>query len=146
MSMIFEIPIPTPQQALFIVSFSVGVLWGEAGSTFDWEVKYGKTKKWFNSLSLIQKTVVDFILNLTHHYQYGLVLVYLSQKYLSGDPLTFFMWAGWGLIISDWKDYQQILIRLGLEEKPPVETPAVEKIVVGEYTSTASADPLHPAG
>ena len=111
--------IPDPQQALFVLALSIGFLWGEAGSKFDYEIKYGTTKEWFNSLPIVQKTLVDFILNITHHFQYGLALIYLSQKFLTGDPLTFIMWSGWGLVISDWKDYQQILVRLGLKTPTP---------------------------
>lgn len=106
--------IPDLVTAVITLGFSLGFLWGEGGSNFDWEVKYGSGKVWYEGQTLTVKAIIDFLLNVTHHYQYGLIIIILGYLYAAGDILLFMQYFGLGLIISDWKDYKYILKRLGI--------------------------------
>lgn len=124
--------IPDLPTALIILGFSVGFLWGEGASNFDWQVKYGAGKDWYDKRSIVSKAIIDFALNVTHHYQYGLAIIILAQLYLTGNRQLLALYFGTGMIVSDWKDYKYILKRLGIgasyeppedNTEPPVVTP-----------------------
>jgi hypothetical protein len=77
-------------------------------------IKY--QSKFYLGLSPIRQWLLDSLLDATHHFQYGLVLVLLVMKtpWFQSHPTVSLVltWVGWGLIVSDWKDYKNILKRL----------------------------------
>lgn len=97
-----------------ILGFSIGFLWGEAFSSFDQKIKY--SSGWFRRLSPFIQWLVASLLDATHHFQYGLALILFAMEF-STLPLMvqqLLLWVGWGLVVSDWKDYRNVLKRLGL--------------------------------
>lgn len=107
----------TASQISAILGFSIGFCWGEAFSSIDQQIKY-KTE-WFKKLSPLRQWFVASVLDAFHHFQYGLALMLLAM--LSPCPSWFpawfgtvVLWTGWGLVVSDWKDYRNVLKRLGL--------------------------------
>ena len=116
--------IPDLQTCIIILGFGLGYLIGNAGYNFDGEVKYGFGKEWFDKQNLLVKWFVSFLLDILHHWEYGLLSIIIGYLYLSDNWQMFAWYFGWGFIISDLKDFNNILIRLGLKPKepePPVE-------------------------
>jgi hypothetical protein len=103
----------SPQTIAAILGFSFGYLYGEAFSKFDEAVKYENI--WYENLNPLLKWFIASLLDANHHFQYGLVLMLLTYFY-SLPPLWLLIlwWAGAGLVVSDWKDYQYVLKRMGL--------------------------------
>jgi len=102
-----------------ILGFSVGYLWGEAFSKTDWAVQ--QTAK-FKALGPGWKWLVENILNMTHHFQYGLGAMLLALKFLLPGTLSFTLLyvGGAGMVLSDIKDLQNILRRLQEFQLPVV--------------------------
>ncbi len=102
-----------PQTIAAVLGFSFGFLYGEAFSKFDQAVKYENT--WYETLNPVLKWFIASLLDANHHFQYGLVLMLLTYLY-SLPPLwpLILWWAGAGLVVSDLKDYQYVLERMGL--------------------------------
>ncbi len=104
----------TATEVAVILGFSIGALWGEAFSKFDNVIKYNS--KFYQGLSPIRQWLVSSLMDATHHFQYGFVLVLLVMKvpwFLDHPTVSLVLtWMGWGLIASDWKDYKNILKRL----------------------------------
>ncbi len=109
--------IPDVLTTLIILAFSMGFLLGEGGSKFDQTIKYGSCKAIYDSLGPVWRSLVDYTLNVTHHYEFGLLSIYLGWMYLSGHQQVFAWYFGWGMIVSDFKDFENILIRLGLKKR-----------------------------
>ena len=111
----------SPQTIAAILGFSFGYLYGEAFSKFDQAVKYENTL--YENLNSILKCFIASLLDANHHFQYGLVLMLLTYLY-SLPPLwpLILWWAGAGLVVSDWKDYQYVLKRMGLIESQSSES------------------------
>lgn len=105
-----------PLEVAAVLGFSIGYLWGETFSDADWAIKNTES---FKKLSSFRKWLVSHILDVTHHFQYGLVLYLVAIKStgLAQYPLIqlIIIWLAWGLIVSDWKDYQYVLKRMGLK-------------------------------
>ena len=101
-------------EALVYLAFSIGFLWGEAFSGFDGEVTHGENG--FDAWPRWQKFLVGGFLDANHHFQLGLAAIVYAKIYLVPRPLwaLFLSWIGWGLIVSDWKDYKNVLNRFGL--------------------------------
>jgi len=96
-----------------VLGFSLGYLWGESFSQFDQAIKHRSA--WFKELSPFKQWLAASTLDVFHHFQYGLALILLVSAYgFCLDPLlhTILVWAGWGLVASDWKDYQNVIKRL----------------------------------
>ncbi len=104
----------TATEALVDLAFSIGLLWGEAFSAFDGAIKY--ESDWYKQFDSVGQVVINGILDATHHFQYGLALIAVADLYFMSRPLwaLFMKWVGWGLIISDWKDYENVLKRFGV--------------------------------
>lgn len=104
----------TLTEAITYLAFSIGFLWGEAFSAFDGIVKY--ESDWYKKFDKVGQVVITGILDAMHHFQYGLALIIVADIYFSVHPLIwlFVRWLGWGLIISDWKDYRNVLLRFGV--------------------------------
>jgi hypothetical protein len=115
----------TATEVAVVLGFSVGFLWGEAFSKFDNAVKY--KSKFYPALSPLCQWLLGSLMDATHHFQYGLALVLLVMKvpwFLSHPTISLVLtWVGWGLIVSDWKDYKNILKRLNAA-LVVVDTPA----------------------
>jgi hypothetical protein len=124
----------TATQIAIILGFSIGFLWGEAFSGFDGQVKYenGGPK----NLSSWEKFLLEALLDANHHFQYGLALMLIVMRpsslwifdwtWLSSHPTLslILLWMGWGLVVSDWKDYKHVLSRLGSsqdDDNEPIE-------------------------
>ena len=122
--------IPDLVSCLTILGFSLGFLFGEGGSNFDWEVKYSAGKEWYDKQGLVAQYLINYGLNLTHHFQYGLALIAASYIYTTGNTQLFVQYFGAGLLVSDWKDYKYILKRLGIGTtyEPPPE-PIIPPVV-----------------
>jgi len=102
-----------PKTIAMILGFSFGYLYGEAFSKFDKTVKYDVT--WFQNLNPVLKWFIASFLDANHHFQYGLILMLVTSLYsLPAFWPVILWWAGAGLLVSDWKDYQNVLSRLGL--------------------------------
>lgn len=101
-------------EALVYLAFSIGFLWGEAFSGFDGEVTHGENG--FDAWPRWQKFLVGGFLDANHHFQIGLAMIIIADIYVLGHPLwtLFLKWVGWGLIVSDWKDYENVLKRFGV--------------------------------
>jgi len=105
----------TLEQAAVLLGFSIGYLWGEAFSRTDQAIKY--KSEWFKRQSAIIRWLVSSLLDAMHHFQYGLALI-LAVLVL-GDTLPLVVqlllaYAGWGLVASDWRDFENVFKRLGL--------------------------------
>jgi len=105
----------TLEQAAVLLGFSIGYLWGEAFSRTDQAIKY--KSEWFRRQSAIIRWLVSSLLDAMHHFQYGLALI-LAVLVL-GDTLPIvaqllLAYAGWGLVVSDWRDFENVFRRLGL--------------------------------
>jgi hypothetical protein len=114
--------IPDLQTCIIILGFGFGYLLGNAFYNFDGEVKYESGKTWYDSLNPAIRYVVSALLDVGHHWEYGLLSIIIGYKYLTGDWQVFAWYFGWGLIVADLKDFENILIRLGLKAKPTEET------------------------
>lgn len=117
----FEITL-TAYQIAVMLGFSIGLLWGEAFSGFDGQIKYGNDD--YESWPSWKKFLVGALLDANHHFQYGLAIMLIAMRrpiiwvfnftWLNAHPTITLMllWLGWGLVVSDWKDYQNVLKRL----------------------------------
>lgn len=91
---------------------SLGFLLGESFSELDHKVKHLSPR--YQAMSEFSKYIISCLLDFTHHFQYGLALMIIGH-YLQGDVQTFVYNFGWGLVISDWKDYKNVLKRFGVK-------------------------------
>jgi len=105
----------TLEQAAVLLGFSIGYLWGEAFSRTDQAIKY--KSEWFRRQSALKQWLVSSLLDAMHHFQYGLALILVVLILDNTLPVVaqlLLAYAGWGLIISDWRDYENVFKRLGL--------------------------------
>jgi len=120
--------------ALFLVvallagcaSFGLGnvVTREEAFSGFDAAVKHGDNG--YEEWPRWKKFLVDGFLDANHHFQYGLVVMLIAMlrpviwvfdfSWLNVHPTItlILLWLGFGLVSSDWKDYQNVLKRMNI--------------------------------
>ena len=109
----------TAIQIATLLGFGSGVYAGEAFSGFDGLVKYGVNGEntWFEKLSPWEQRFLSIILDMSHHFQYGLAMVLIAKinPLLIVRPViaTIISSYGWGLVASDWKDFENVLERLG---------------------------------
>ena len=112
----------TAEQLVMYLGLSIGYLWGEAFSGFDGQVKY--EFDWFKKFDRFTQWIITSILDVTHHFQWGLILILLVtlNDWFALHPTigAILRWVGWGLIVSDWKDYKNVLKRFG------INTPGVD--------------------
>jgi len=119
----------TVYQIAVTLGFSIGFLWGEAFSGFDGEVTHGDNG--FDTWPRWKKFIVGALLDANHHFQYGLVIMLIAMlrpdiwifkfSWLNVHPTInlILLWLGWGMVVSDWKDYKNVLKRMtpGQEEE-----------------------------
>lgn len=103
----------TVAEVAMVFGFSIGYLWGEAFSGFDGQIKH--ESEWFKKQNPIIQWFVESLLDATHHFQYGLALILWVMVKLPPDSIQYLVLIrlGWGLVASDWKDYQNVLRRAG---------------------------------
>jgi len=98
-----------PERLAIILGFSFGFFWGESFSKFDYQIKY---KSKILEKHAFSRWLLLTALDALHHFQYGLALMFVAQLPLL-PPLHVLLiyWAGAGLVISDWKDYEYVIKR-----------------------------------
>ena len=103
----------TVVEVAIALGFSVGYLWGESFSGFDGQIKH--ESEWFKKLDPFSQWIVESVLDAAHHFQYGLALILWVMINLPPDSIKYILllYLGWGLVVSDWKDYQNVLRRAG---------------------------------
>lgn len=111
----------TVYQVTIVLGFSLGFLLGESFSDFDKQIKHGGQKgepsDWYKKLTPFQQWLVSSLLDLLHHYQYGLAIILISETWMTpGTWQLIIKYIGIGLVISDGKDFKNILKRMGLNE------------------------------
>jgi len=113
-----------------ILGFSIGFLWGEAFSRWDYAIKYKSA--WYKTLNPFWRWFVASLLDTQHHFQYGLALIIFVLKLKTiialfpwwswasvltyTTPTLILIWMGAGLVASDLKDYEYVLKRMGLRK------------------------------
>jgi hypothetical protein len=105
----------TAEQLVMYLGLSIGYLWGEAFSKFDYNITY--ESEWYKKLGKFQQWIIKSLLDTTHHFQMGLILILLITKGWFGlHPAlgSILNWVGWGLVVSDWKEYKNVLRRFGI--------------------------------
>ncbi len=103
----------TSTEIAAILGFSIGLLWGEAFSRFDQNIKY--VSSWYKKLAPFTQWFVSSVFDATHHFQYGLAIILFTQVVVLPELANVILsWLGWGLVVSDWKDYKNVLKRLSL--------------------------------
>jgi len=99
------IPLLDTELLSVILGFSTGALLGNAGKNFDYNIK--KTE-WFKNLNQFSKWLISMILDVTHHFQYGLILMLYALTYIDSNlhPIRFWLIYsfGFGLVVTDVKD------------------------------------------
>jgi len=105
-----------PDTLARILGFSAGFLYGESFSELDFKVKY--VSQWFKNRGAFTQWFVASLLDTQHHFQYGLLFMLLAQT-LGLSPIIPILvyFAGLGLVVSDLKDYEYVLARLGLSQR-----------------------------
>lgn len=88
-----------------ILGFSTGVAFGNAGKNFDNEVQ---NTQWFKNRNRLVKWFLKFLMDVTHHFQYGLILMLYAMVYIDMElhPVRFWLVYsfGFGLVVTDIKD------------------------------------------
>jgi len=117
------------EEVIKVLGFSIGFLWGEAFRKTDYQVKH--VAGWLQKQSKFTQWLVASLLDTQHHFQYGLALIILVEKIEAviavmpwlgflgviarQTPSLLLTWLAYGLIVSDWKDYEYVLKRMGLK-------------------------------
>jgi hypothetical protein len=89
-----QIELPLPQTLLEVTWFLIGFFAGRAGAQCDHKVK---ETEWYNGLCPMQKYLVDALLDFTHHFWIGLLLMVYAV-----NPEMY--WFGMGLFVDDMPD------------------------------------------
>ena len=64
-----------------------------------------KETPWFKDLSPFWRTIVENLLNFTHHFQYGLIMM------IYWTNITEVYWFGYGLVVDDGPDIPKRFIK-----------------------------------
>ncbi len=105
-----------PETLAKVLGFSIGFLYGESFSELDFKVKY--LSQWYKNRSNFTQWFIASLLDSQHHFQWGLALMLLAQT-VGFSPLMLMLvyFAGLGLVVSDLKDYEYVVARLGLSRR-----------------------------
>lgn len=107
--MALEITIPTPETLIAITYFLLGITFGSnIGKRLDQSIKYSD---WFKSQDPVVQWVLEKVLDITHHWWVGLLMVIHMAPLYTGDQYQMIYWFGWGLFADDAKDVQHLLDR-----------------------------------
>ena len=74
--------------------------------------KYVQTTQEFQNMSEGQKMLLRALIDIVHHWEIGLLLIYLALRFASGDIAVFLQLLGWGLFISDTPDIPPRYIKI----------------------------------
>jgi hypothetical protein len=133
------VPIPsTFEQAVWL---AMGVTFGRAfGKKLDWDVI---NTEWFKSLSPIMQNVVSRLLDCTHHWWIGALLMLYSPAMFG----VILYWFGAGLLLDDLPDIPQRFIKINnayleteQEGKTSVITTTTPSVVI--TTTPTPTDPV----
>jgi len=135
--MSITVPIPaTFEQAVWL---AMGLTFGRAfGKKLDWDIV---NSDWFKAQSAVTQNILSRVLDFTHHWWAGALLMLYAPPQLWVFTYTMMYWFAGGLLLDDLPDVPSRLSKIfnGYLTSPVEVSPAVEKIsVVGEFTSTAS--------
>ena len=101
--MTFTFTIPSPETLLQFTWFLMGVTFGRGfGKELDQTIQ---KSDWFKKQVLWKQEVIRRVLDVTHHFWIGLLLV----NYFTLDEVV---WFGWGLVVDDLPD---IPARFGID-------------------------------
>jgi len=90
------IPLPIPDTLLTVTWFGMGLIFGRAfGKKIDWEIQQSE---WFKRRSKVVQFLVKGLLDFTHHWWMGALLM----VYVSGVLEVY--WFGCGLLVDDFPD------------------------------------------
>jgi len=99
------IPLLDSELLSVVLGFSTGVAFGNAGKNLDQTIK---NTQWFKNRSGFVKWLISFLLDVTHHFQYGLALMLYALVYIDPiqHPIRFWLLYsfGFGLVVTDIKD------------------------------------------
>lgn len=118
--MVWAIPLPeTPLQITWTI---IGFVFSRAfGKQLDRDIQNGE---WFKGLSKPWQNFVKRLLDATHHFWMGMLLMVYAGK-LSGwfslDPQIFF-WVGWGFFVDDWPDMPARFVKYFRYLEPAIRT------------------------
>lgn len=103
------IVIPTPETLLAVTWFLIGFCFGRGlGKRLDQEIQ---ASYWFRRRSPVVRGTIRRLLDCTHHFWIGLLLMVYSQ---GGEEV---FWFGCGLFVDDWPDiprrYRKLFTPLG---------------------------------
>ena len=98
------VPLLDMELLAVVLGFGTGIALGNAGKNFDRMVQ---ETEWFSKLSTFYKWLVKTLLDVTHHFQYGLILMLYARIYLETTHPTLF-WIvyslGFGVVVADIQD------------------------------------------
>ena len=89
--MSFTLIIPAPETLLQFTWLAIGITFGRAFKGFDEEIQ---DQPWFKNLVWWQRKLVEIILDITHHWWIGMLMVLYV-------PYEEAVWLGWGLVADD---------------------------------------------
>ena len=131
------VPIPsTFEQAVWL---AMGVTFGRAfGKKLDWDVINGD---WFKSLSPLMQNIVARILDCTHHWWIGALLMLYSPAMFG----VILYWFGAGLLLDDLPDVPPRFNKIATSYlDTSTNTPTVTTIIPGVAITTETTSTENP--
>ncbi len=104
-------------QIAILLGFGSGLFAGEAFAKFDGSIKYSDDNGWFKNLSKLEQALASMAMDSMHHFQIGLFMMLICKvnpwfiAHTTTGILVYYY--GLGLVVSDWKDFEHVLERLG---------------------------------
>ena len=99
----------TPDQLLVITSLLAGFLFGESFRVLDFKIKQGAI---YHIMSPVQQFFFSWFVDIFHHFQYGLGLMWFSYQTPSITVASFMYYLGLGIVLADVKNYKAVLRRI----------------------------------
>lgn len=114
-----SIQIPTPETFEQAVWLGMGIIFGRSfGKKLDWDIQQGE---WFKGLHPILQGTVKRMLDATHHWWLGaLIMLYLPVVNIWGVMIPIYWW-GLGLVLDDLPDIPPRIRKTMTFEEPEVE-------------------------
>jgi len=104
-----------PDDLLLVsLGFGVGYYLSRGGKSFDHDVQ---RSRWFKNLGGPYRWLVRRLLDVTHHFEYGLIVMYLANQYLSGGVHDFVYSFGFAMVLDDINDIPPRMRRYWKVEK-----------------------------
>jgi hypothetical protein len=105
----FSSLIISEETIVVLLAFSIGFLLGEGFSRTDYMIQQTEG---FKRMKPFTRWVVRSALDVLHHFQHGLALMYASYHLTVGNPNIFAYFIGFGLLTSDVRDFENVVKRL----------------------------------